>query len=568
MVKNEADVIESCMRHAAKFADEILICDHMSTDRTLEILESLCDEGLPIKISKYEKNEINQDIVHDQLLSDAISSGADIIFPIDADEFPIYLGGNSNDLRKYLQNLDPNQMYWIKWIHCMLLEPEKDQDKFILNRPALRSNIISSGFDSPDSQPKIIIGVKAWIDNDLHFVEGHHAAILPSGAMFPNHVTLNEIEMFHYFCRSNAQWLSKDLTIYLTHILMYSYYNSRGSRSQLNVKNFLQGKTFVANDPKNFDNVKNPVSVDNDLASYRNEIALKYSIDGKVDPLKNIFRLACSITREKVVDKLFELKKIVRVFIFHFGNSKKTIKSIQSVIDQNYPYKKISIVLLNDSGLTEIIHGIGNSLEKISFITKENFAETLIRANGDYVQFVTAGDRLLKDKITHSVEFMNSDYNLNPDCNPYKGCGVVFMESIPRAGKFLGMKYKADSYDGVVVIDALNFFSLYLTTGRTLQDGITRGFFDQKIFSRSNLVKSWASDGKIIARQLILWAMVFDFPNVGFINEPLVDGDPEEFSQDENREFNQILAEMLEKFRGSPILSEAQYQSARKIINL
>ena len=41
MVKNEIDIIESSVRHAAKFADEILICDHRSTDGTLEILELL-----------------------------------------------------------------------------------------------------------------------------------------------------------------------------------------------------------------------------------------------------------------------------------------------------------------------------------------------------------------------------------------------------------------------------------------------------------------------------------------------------------------------------------------------
>ena len=57
MVKNEADVIESFVRHACTFVDEMYICDHKSTDGTLEILKSLQSEGLPIKISSYDSED-------------------------------------------------------------------------------------------------------------------------------------------------------------------------------------------------------------------------------------------------------------------------------------------------------------------------------------------------------------------------------------------------------------------------------------------------------------------------------------------------------------------------------
>ena len=339
MVKNEADVIESCMRHAAKFADEIFICDHMSTDRTLEILESLRGEGLPIKISKYEKNEINQDAVHDQLLSDAISSGADIIFPIDADEFPIYLGGNSNDLRKSLQNLDSNQIYWIKWIHCMLLEPEKDQDQFILNRPALRSKSVSK--IASDAQPKIIIGVKAWTSNNLSFCEGHHAARLPNGTVFPQHVEINEIEMFHYFCRSQGQWLSKDLALYITHILRYSFYNFRGPRSQRNVKDFLDGKSFAANDLENLKIVTNPIPADNDLAWYKNEVTLKFSGGGASIP-SGIFFSSHAQLRVRKLSRNFSSSK--RSFEFSFS-----IPEIRKRRSNRFKVSSIKTILIKKS---------------------------------------------------------------------------------------------------------------------------------------------------------------------------------------------------------------------------
>jgi glycosyltransferase involved in cell wall biosynthesis len=46
-VKNEADIIESFIRHNQKFIDEFYIIDD-SIDGTREILASLANEGVPI----------------------------------------------------------------------------------------------------------------------------------------------------------------------------------------------------------------------------------------------------------------------------------------------------------------------------------------------------------------------------------------------------------------------------------------------------------------------------------------------------------------------------------------
>ena len=54
MVRNEADVIESFVRHTLRFADRLYITDHRSEDATREILSALVSESLPILVTYYE----------------------------------------------------------------------------------------------------------------------------------------------------------------------------------------------------------------------------------------------------------------------------------------------------------------------------------------------------------------------------------------------------------------------------------------------------------------------------------------------------------------------------------
>lgn len=50
MVKNEADIIESFVRHSLTYADELIIADHQSSDGTWEMLQKLRAEGLPLTL--------------------------------------------------------------------------------------------------------------------------------------------------------------------------------------------------------------------------------------------------------------------------------------------------------------------------------------------------------------------------------------------------------------------------------------------------------------------------------------------------------------------------------------
>ena len=53
MVRNEADVIEWWIRYNLRVLDCLRVVDHQSLDNTVEILEALRDEGLPIVLHSF-----------------------------------------------------------------------------------------------------------------------------------------------------------------------------------------------------------------------------------------------------------------------------------------------------------------------------------------------------------------------------------------------------------------------------------------------------------------------------------------------------------------------------------
>ena len=55
MVKNEADIVESFVRHTLSFSDAMLVMDHRSTDATGRILAALKAEGLPLQVNVWDK---------------------------------------------------------------------------------------------------------------------------------------------------------------------------------------------------------------------------------------------------------------------------------------------------------------------------------------------------------------------------------------------------------------------------------------------------------------------------------------------------------------------------------
>jgi len=120
-VKDEADIIESFCRWNLLFLDAIVIWDDNSSDRTVEIIQKLINEGLALELIHLHKeaqilNDFDIDELvaqHNRCLYIFKKYKADWVVPIDADEF-IFCENGTNP-RIELEKLDKNVHYLFYW---------------------------------------------------------------------------------------------------------------------------------------------------------------------------------------------------------------------------------------------------------------------------------------------------------------------------------------------------------------------------------------------------------------------------------------------------------------------
>ena len=88
IVRNEADIIETFVRHNLRVVDHLAIVDHGSFDGTSEILAALVKEGLPIEVTRDERIGFFQPEILTPLAREILRArAADFVFVVDADEF-------------------------------------------------------------------------------------------------------------------------------------------------------------------------------------------------------------------------------------------------------------------------------------------------------------------------------------------------------------------------------------------------------------------------------------------------------------------------------------------------
>ena len=393
MIKNEADIVESFARHVLKIADLLIVTDHNSTDKTRQILESLQSEGLPIIIQTFDKIELLHEEIINSMVEQAIELEADIVIPIDADEFLIKLDGNSNDIRRILQNLDPEKCYLIPWRDYALLEPEKNRDEFTLSREL--------AFVKANTMNKVIVGSRSYLENDLYVIRGNHNAVKKSsiygnfGFESYTYPTDEEIKLFdmHVPVRSQEQFELKNLTMGITQTASFSKNSFYGEGYKEQVKKFFSGeKISVAAESDS-----KPI----DLSQYRNECSLKYT-DGVIDHLQNIYLLAEDLADRYNRMQTMTKKILVSIFVLHYGDAEETISTLDSIFKQTYEPIEIFVMPVVENDLDRLVNwgeSIPNYLELIEY----DLPKAIENSRGKYLQFVTAGDILKPETIEKFV---------------------------------------------------------------------------------------------------------------------------------------------------------------------
>jgi len=200
-VQNEADIIESLCRYYCCFCDGIIVTDDMSSDNTKEILNHLVEEGLPVYITDDESIDHGLGSIYAryQQINLAVDKyDADIILPIDADEFLINVkGGNP---RPALESLDEKIEYHIPWHNYICPKENDDNTVFYPN--------VTSKYAEPLFSKAIVS--RFLVKQKEAFPEtGCHSFFYPKEAQITSDLT--ELCYNHYPYRSVYHFMLKTI---------------------------------------------------------------------------------------------------------------------------------------------------------------------------------------------------------------------------------------------------------------------------------------------------------------------------------------------------------------------
>lgn len=206
-VKNEADIIESFIRYHLNIVDEMIILNNGSTDDTNYILNQLLAEKLPITViddkDKYFKPVQKMNF----LLKKAIQEfGADIVCPIDVDEFITSDTGNPRD---FIEQIDQYTYYKLKWRTYVPTKDDDINEKFI---PSRMTYIRDENLE----EYKVILHKNLFNEFDASLTVGSHE-LQYDRKKYSDKIKCeicDDLIMAHFPLRSKEQTISKVLVSY------------------------------------------------------------------------------------------------------------------------------------------------------------------------------------------------------------------------------------------------------------------------------------------------------------------------------------------------------------------
>ena len=201
MVRNEADIVESFVRHTLRFADEIRLIDHLSTDRTPEVLASLRAEGLNLVVTRHTGQAQIQEILTTALAKEAFAGGADWVIPLDCDEF--IDAPSPTHLRAHLAKLSTGSIAWWPWASMV---PQMTDDQTLVD-PVLR--IRHRCATETINTPKCLVPRSFASRSGWQFSPGNHHVRLSNMDPLPMVQMPAGYGLRHYPVRSTSQLISK-----------------------------------------------------------------------------------------------------------------------------------------------------------------------------------------------------------------------------------------------------------------------------------------------------------------------------------------------------------------------
>jgi len=205
-VKNEDDIIESFCRYNLTYSDGMLIRDNGSSDNTKIIIQNLIDEGLPIYwaddiFTKYPGMR-NKDAYAKKAIDEY---GADLIIPLDADEFLYHTDGiNPCETLESLHEDVEYQALWRTYVY------EHEPDIKLGFMPNNFTQYRNPRLEQFHINRKVVASRHLIKDKQATFVPGAHSLFYPEEYHDCVKIEILEKLVFaHFPLRSKAQVIKK-----------------------------------------------------------------------------------------------------------------------------------------------------------------------------------------------------------------------------------------------------------------------------------------------------------------------------------------------------------------------
>lgn len=390
MVRNEADIIESFVRHTLSFADHLFICDHNSTDNTPQILDCLIAEGLPVSVVPlpdiigYEQAEITT-----MLMQAAFEMDFSLVIPIDADEF-LLPDADSIKLRPFLEELPTDYYYYLPWINYRLLD---ENTPFKLPRNCLRE---------PESQAgsKIIVGIDFYQQTNCTISQGNHNTRSLNGEIIPG-ILLTGIHMAHFYFRSAEQMCSKNLVGWLSNVCKFTRHTVYAMHWADAFYHFAQGEKISIPPYDDYLPANIPATYVQDDLKYNQLACINY--------MSNLLSIAESLAETICEQNFLQRRILITVVILFTGNVKDFMHTFKNVCSSEYPY--IEFIILSLPQEKQDIDNLYDYLKKqpdhldITLLLEDN-VEALFNAlgqhvSGTYIQWLLPGTTIPSNKFIY-----------------------------------------------------------------------------------------------------------------------------------------------------------------------
>lgn len=200
VVKNEADIIESFVRHNLDHVDRLFVVDNGSTDGTVDILEALVAEGLALTLTHEPGSDHPQSRVIAEVLV-TLEQDLDWVFLLDADELIEPVG--SAPLAQTLATLDPRYCHTARWEFFVPTAADDPTEVDPVRRIRRRRLGSVDPWLSKAIVPRRYLG-----DSGISVSAGNHSIRGPHGR-FLHHQECTQVRLGHFPIRSAAQLRAK-----------------------------------------------------------------------------------------------------------------------------------------------------------------------------------------------------------------------------------------------------------------------------------------------------------------------------------------------------------------------